>query len=91
MALWLLWRSYRLGIRREVCLVKSATGKPLPNAESLVGTFAVANLLFGVGVIAILVAIPLLRLSFNTWASLLTIVSGFFTLVLWRHEPKRAA
>jgi len=90
-ALWFLWRSYRLGIRRDERLVKSLSGKPLRNAKSLVRSFALANLMLAAGFIAILVAIPALRLPLNVWAQLITIVSSCYTLFAWRQERKNAA
>ncbi|MFT5534312.1 MAG: protein-S-isoprenylcysteine O-methyltransferase Ste14 [Burkholderiaceae bacterium] len=90
-ALWLLWRSYRLGIRRDERLVRSRSGKPLRNAKSLVGTFALANFLLAVGFIAILVAIPAFRLPLNVWTQLITIMSICYTLFAWHQERKNAA
>jgi len=90
-ALWVLWRSYRLGIRRDERLVKSLSGKPLRNAKSLVRAFALANFMLAAGFIAILVAIPALRLPLNVWAQLITIVSSCYTLFAWRQERKNAA
>ncbi|MGX5661868.1 hypothetical protein [Diaphorobacter nitroreducens] len=87
-AFWILWRSYRLGVRRDTSLVKSMAGKPLRNAESLVVPFSLANLLFAAGIIAILVAIPMLRLQLNTWAPLLTVISSLYSLFVWHHERK---
>jgi len=90
-ALWLLWRSYRLGIKRDERLVKSRSGKPLRNAKSLVRVYALANFMLAAGFIAILVAIPTLRLPLNIWAQLITIVSSGYTLFAWRQERKSAA
>lgn len=89
-ALWLLWRSYRLGIRQDERLVKSLSGKPLRNAKSLVRAFALANFMLAAGLIAILIAIPALRLPLNIWAPLITIVSSGYTLFAWRQERKNA-
>jgi len=91
LAIWLLWRSYCLGIRRDVRLVKSLSGKPLPYAASYVTAFAIANLLSALGIMAILVAIPVFRLPFNAWAALFTVVSSTYTLFAWRYERKSAA
>lgn len=90
-ALWLLWRSYRLGIRQDERLVKSPSGKPLRNAKSLVRTFALANFMLSASFIAILVAIPVLRLPLNVWTQLITVVSSCYTLFAWRLERKNAA
>lgn len=90
LALWLLWRSYRLGVRRDERLVKTLSGKPLRNAKTLVGTFALANFMLAAGYIAILIAIPALRLPLNSWASLITVVSSCYTLFMWGQERKNA-
>ncbi|MDP3227427.1 MAG: hypothetical protein Q8N13_05570 [Acidovorax sp.] len=90
-ALWLLWRSYRLGVRRDERLVKSLSGKPLRNAKALVRTFALANFMLAAGYIAILIAIPALRLPLNSWAPLITIMSSCYSLFMWHQERKNAA
>lgn len=91
LALWLLWRSYRLGVRRDERLVKALSGKPLRNAKALVGTFARANFMLAAGYIAILIAIPAFRLPLNSWAPLITVVSSCYTLFMWGQERKNAA
>lgn len=90
-ALWLFWRSYRLGVRRDERLVKSLSGKPLRNAKALVRKFALANFMLAAGYIAILIAIPALRLPLNSWVPLITIISSCYTIFMWRQERKHAA
>lgn len=91
MVVWLLRRSYRLGIRRDTSLVKSTSGKPLRNAESLVGPFAVVNLVLAMGIAAILIAIPVLRIQLAVWAPLVTAVSSLHTLAIAYYERKNRA
>ena len=90
-ALWLLWRSYRLGVRRDERLVKSLSGNPLRNAKALVRTFALANFMLAAGYIAILIAIPALRLPLDSWGPLIGIISGCYTIFMSRQERKHAA
>lgn len=92
LALWFLWRSYRLGIKHDERLVKSlSSGKPLRNAKSLVRVYALANFMLAAGFIAILVAIPTLRLPLNIWTQLITIVTSGYALFARRQERKSAA
>jgi hypothetical protein len=90
-AAWLLWRSFRLGIKRDIRFVKAVSGKPLKDPESLLASFAIANLLLSLGVVAILLAIPILRLPLDLWAPLLSVVSATYAGFTWRVERKNAA
>lgn len=60
-------------------------------AMALVRTFALANFMLAAGFIAILIAIPTLRLTMNSWAPLITIVSSCYTIFMWPQERKHAA
>ncbi|WP_342130246.1 hypothetical protein [Hydrogenophaga sp. OTU3427] len=96
LALWLLvfwigWRSYRLGIKRDLRLVKSRLGKPLKNPEALVGTFACINLALAASVAAFLVLVPVVRIPFAMWAPIVAAIAGIFNFIVTRVEQKNKA
>jgi sterol desaturase/sphingolipid hydroxylase (fatty acid hydroxylase superfamily) len=87
-ACWILWRSYRLGIRRDERLVKALHGKFLPNTQSIITQFAIANLLLAIGIIALLVAIPVLHINFGSWGALFAAVTSIYGLFVSNQERK---
>jgi hypothetical protein len=85
-ACWVLWRSYRLGIRRDERVVKALHGKSLPNAQSIVTQFAIANLFLAIGIIALLVAIPILHIDLGSWGAIFGAITSIYGLFVSNQE-----
>ncbi|OYU45096.1 MAG: hypothetical protein CFE44_09280 [Burkholderiales bacterium PBB4] len=90
-ALWLFWRAYSLGVRKEVRHAKGITGKPMRNPHRARGPLALLNLCVGLGVLALLVSIPSFKLPLNSWAPLLAVLSGAYTIAVQRIEKRSEA
>lgn len=89
LAVWLAWRAYGLGVRRNATLAKSSTGKPLRNPDSVLGSLAALHLFSALGLMALLVAIPAFRLPMSTWAPLIAVLS--YIHMLWMHRIEKRA
>lgn len=66
---YLIWKAYHLGIKNNLKYAKKPNGQPYKNPKMVVRKIALADLSAGLSIILFAMAIPLLGLKFQTWAS----------------------
>ena len=79
LGMWLIagyffWRAYRIGIKKDLRLVKDARGKCLPNRRGLAKPYAITELLTAISVAALLTAIPLLAIPMKIWPAFMLVI-----------------
>lgn len=73
-ALHFIWRSYRVGIKNDLRLIKGLDGQPLKGRHHLVRPFALTEFFTGIAVIAFLVAVPIFALPMRIWPAFILII-----------------
>lgn len=86
-ALWLLWRSYRLGLLQDDALIHSWNGKVLRHTETLTGRYALLHLALALGLIAVLIVAPMLHLRLYQWLGIFPL--GILTYLLAAQQINR--
>lgn len=91
LALWLiagyfLWRAYRVGIKNDLRLIKNWGGKHLPHRRRIARSYAMTELLTGVALVTLSIAIPLLALPMKIWPSIILIIGSSRQLQLMKYS-----
>lgn len=66
---YLVWKAYQLGIKKDLRHAKKLNGVPYRHPHRFMRTIALTDLLIGLAVILFAIAIPLLKIKFQTWGS----------------------
>lgn len=88
---YLIWLAYRLGVRKELALVKKANGQPFNNPNTYINAVAIVNLATGLLILFLAVAIPIFKIKLALWAPVIFVVSSCKQLIMGRFERKDAA
>jgi cytochrome c biogenesis protein CcdA len=95
LALWgfggyLIWLAYRLGIKKEIALVKKSNGQLFSNPSKFIRSIAIINLVTGLSILLLAVAIPIFKIKLDLWAPVIVIISACKQLIFSRFEKKDA-
>jgi hypothetical protein len=95
LALWgfggyLIWLAYRLGVKKEIVLVKKSNGQLFSNPSKFIRSIAIINLVTGLSIWFLAIAIPILKIKLALWAPVIVIVSACKQLIFSRFEKKDA-
>ncbi|MHB0973802.1 MAG: hypothetical protein ACYC0P_06120 [Thiobacillus sp.] len=71
---YLIWKAYRLGIRKDLRHAKKLNGVTYKHPHRFIRKLAIIDLAIGLAVIVFAIAIPLLKIKFQTWGAF---VGGF--------------
>ena len=79
LSLWIigayfLWKAYRLGIRNDLRYVKGPNGQPLKHRSRFAKSFAITELLTGLSIIALAIAIPWFSIEMRAWAPFISVI-----------------
>lgn len=88
LALWLLWRAYQLGVRKDTRHAKGPNGRPLVRAEQALRPLALLFLFTGLGLAAMLVCFVVFAVPLSSWAALVTVLSAVHVLVMQRIDKR---
>ena len=89
--IYLIWLAYRLGIRKELALVKKANGQPFNNPHTYIDAVAIVNLVTGLLILFLAIAIPIFKIKLALWAPIIFVASSCKQLIMGRFEKKDAA
>lgn len=90
MGSYLIWQAYRLGIKKEVALVKKSNGQLFTNPHKFLRPIAITNLLTGLSIWLLAIAIPIFKIKLATWMPFILIISSLKLLVFSRFEKNDA-
>ncbi|MBS0330868.1 MAG: hypothetical protein JSR30_13520 [Proteobacteria bacterium] len=65
--MYLVWKAYRLGIKKDLRYAKKLNGVPYRHPHGLIRKIAITDLAIGLAFILFAIAIPLLKIKFETW------------------------
>lgn len=88
---YLVVSAYRIGIRRDASRMKKMNGKPYNDPQKFMNAAALADLVCGLAVLAVAVAIPVYHIGFSHWIPVLTIIGAARQLLSLRHEKADGA
>ena len=96
LALWgmggyLIWLAYRLGVKNELVLVKKSNGQPFNSPSKFSRSIAIVNLVTGLSIWLLAIAIPIVKIKLALWAPVIIIVSSCKQLIFSRFEKNDAA
>ena len=66
---YLIWKAYRLGIRKDLRHAKKLNGVTYKHPHRFIRKLAIIDLAIGLAVIVFAIAIPLLKIKFQTWGA----------------------
>ncbi|OQW69576.1 MAG: hypothetical protein BVN34_04495 [Proteobacteria bacterium ST_bin12] len=87
---YLIWQAYRLGIKKEIALVKKSNGQLFTNPHKFIRTIAIINLLTGLSIWVLAIAIPIFKIKLATWAPFIVVISSLKQIVFSRFEKNDA-
>ena len=87
----MIWLAYRLGIGKELALVKKANGQQFNNPNIYIDAVAIVNLATGLLILLFAIAIPIFKIKLALWTPVIVVVSYCRKLVMGRFEKKDAA
>lgn len=88
---YFIWLAYRLAIKKELTLVKKSNGQPFNHPSTFIRPIAIANLVTGLTILLLAVAIPILKIKLDLWAPIIVIVSSCKQLIFSRFEKEDGA
>lgn len=75
-AAYSLWRAYRVGVKKDLRLIKGLNGLPLRNRQLIARPFAIMELLAGIALILFLVAVPMFTIPMRVWPGFIVIIGA---------------
>jgi hypothetical protein len=87
---YLIWQSYRIGIKKETALVKKSNGQLFTNPHKFIRPIATINLLTGLSIWLLAIAIPVFKIKFATWDPFILVISSLKQIMFGRFEKKDA-
>lgn len=87
---YLIRHSYRLGIKKEITLLKKSNGQLFNNPHKFIRSIAIVNLLTGLAICLLAIAIPIFKIKLASWAPLILVISSFKQIVFSRFEKTDA-
>jgi hypothetical protein len=69
-----IWRAYRVGVKKDLRLIKGLNGQALPNRQLIARHFAFTELLTGIAIIMFLIAIPIFAIPMRIWPAFILVI-----------------
>ena len=87
---YLIWLAYRLGIKNEMTLIKKTNGQPFNNPSKFIRAIAIVNLVSGLLIWILAVAILIFKIQLTLWAPAIVIASTCKQLIFSKFEKNDA-
>ena len=71
---YFLWRAYRVWVKKDFCSIKITNGEPLENPHLIARPFAIMELLTGIALMLLLIAVPIFAIPISIWPAFLVII-----------------
>lgn len=87
----LIWKAYRIGIKKEISLVKKSNGELFTNPHQFIRPIATINLITGLSIWLLAIAIPIFKIKLAAWAPFIVVISSLKQLVSGKFEKNDTA
>ena len=88
---YMLWSAYQVGIRKDTSKMKKSNGELFTNPQRFMSSIAITNLLCGLALWLIALAIPVFKIGLAHWAPLIVVIGGARQLLTLVYEKADGA